>query len=72
MLKELAVLVALLALFADARPQSYKDLEDDFMQQQLNNPVEMNKEVDIIDPSHKGRLSANLKGKVACQVCINL
>ena len=70
MLKELALIVTLLTLFADARPPRYVDLEDDFMQQQLNDPVEMSKEVDIRGPSHNSRLSANLKGKVAL-VCIN-
>ena len=69
MLKELALIVTLLALFTDARrrPQRLKDPEDDFMQQQLNNPVE---DVVVRGPSHNNRLSANLKGIVALVVLI--
>ena len=59
MLKELALLVTLLTLLADARPQRFQvcdhwghtiDHWDDFMQEPLNDLDEMSEEVDINGP----------------------
>ena len=59
MLKELALLVTLLTLLADARPQRFQvcdywghiiDHWDDFMQEPLNVLDEMSEEVDINGP----------------------
>ena len=59
MLKELALLVTILTLLADARPQRFEvcdhwshiiDHWDDFVQEPLNDQDEMSEEVDINRP----------------------